>query len=360
MLCLNENMDVVSQPASLLKFATAPKTEGAPPSPSGPDRRDPDRAMQIQRGRDVADHFKRMETLSEVLEPIGMGVGVVSHAGELWQAAGSVAHSVSQGDLAGATVQANGLVKDVVDPEGGAGEFIHKAGQVMKATSLGVLGSMEIHQAVKNRDLSLGILGGAEVVMGLSAAAASLHQGGIALGLCAVSSVAKAGMMIARPQDYSRLQKVTTACEIGEAVGETLLEAGVAPLAALALRVGAPVVGGRCMPTTMPPRRAWTVPSIGPRPACAVARNPRPALHVALAWLGAPGGRHFVQACVEVSSGPRRAGRGTRSRPPRLLPGTVPRVAARAQPGGAPGPRRTGSRRRGRRSLHTSPRSRPC
>lgn len=236
-------MDVVLQPASLMSYAAPSRAAGGAVPPPDPDDRNVDRVVQLQRGRDMADHFKRLETLSEVVEPIGMAVGVAGHPGEIWRAMGDVAHSTAQGDFGTATSQANTLVKDVVHPEGGAGEVIHKAGLVMKAAGAGVLGGMEIQQAIKNRDLSLGILGGAEVTMGLSAAAACMHQGGLALGLVAVAAAAKTGMMIAHPEDYSRLQKVATVCEVAEAVGEGMLEAGVVPLAALALRVGAPIVG---------------------------------------------------------------------------------------------------------------------
>lgn len=234
-------MDVVSRPASLLKYAAPSGATTGSPVPTPLDERGGDRAARIQHGRDAADHFTRLETLAEVVEPIGMAVGVATHAGDVWKAVGDIAHNTAQGNFGAATAQTSDLVKNVADPEGGAGEFIHKAGQVMSAVSRGALGGMEIHQAIKNRDLPMGILGGAQVAMGLSAAAASLHLFGPALGLCALSAATKTGMMLARPDDYSRLQKVTTACEVAETVGETLLEAGIVPLAALALRVGAPI-----------------------------------------------------------------------------------------------------------------------
>lgn len=181
---------------------------------------------QIAAGRSLADKIKQRSTLVGLVEPAGMTVGLIGDFPATLDAVSSIGNAVLHGNFGLAGKELTDLVDRATHPEG-IGGAIYKSGLGLKAATEGFVGGLEIYQGVKNKDLFLGLMGVADMMSASASASVAVGQPMVGLGLSLAATASKTAMVIARPDQYSRIQKVKTVFDGAGAISSSLLKAGI-------------------------------------------------------------------------------------------------------------------------------------
>lgn len=183
-------------------------------------------ASTILEGRNLADKIKQRSTLVGLVEPAGIGLGVVTNPLENWQSVQLIAGAALSGNLGEAGKEVTQLVDRAMNPDGMAG-VVYKSGLGLRAAMDGMVGGLELYQGIKNDDKYLKWMGAADLVTGVSTAAVAVGQPIVGLGLGLTASAAKTYLVLRNPGEYSRIQKVKTLFDTAGCVSSGLLKAGV-------------------------------------------------------------------------------------------------------------------------------------
>ncbi len=181
----------------------------------------------VLKGRQLADTIKQRSTLVGLVEPAGIVVGLATQPAYTLDALGSIASSVFSGNLGAAGGGVSDLVDTAVHPHG-VGGIIYKSGLGLSAGINGLVGGMEIYQGVKNNDKPLALMGAADIASGAGSAALALGSPIVSLALSLSAAAGKTALVLARPKQFSRIQKAKTLFDAAGAVSSSVLKTGLA------------------------------------------------------------------------------------------------------------------------------------
>lgn len=217
-------------PASVQKpQPLTPHPGGPPPASAEPDPSPDDRS-----GRELIDLLKRRSSLLDLSDPLIITTGLALKPGQTLGDLKAIGSSLVAGDLGEAVGGIGELVDTAYRPEGALG-VAYRGGLALRAGVDGVIGAIEIREGIKQKDLYLGLMGGADIVGAASTASIAAGAPIAGLALSSVSSAAKVGMVLFRGESYSRIQKMDTLFDAAGAVVSTTLRTGLATVPALVL-----------------------------------------------------------------------------------------------------------------------------
>lgn len=207
-----------------------------PPGFKSPEKRpSPLRPEGLPDGKTAAqwaDLVKQRSTLVNLVEPAGVIVGYLSHPMMNLRTLADGGAALIKGDFGGAGEAVSTLVERGYNPDG-VGGAIYNSAQVIQTISGVAVGSLEVYAGVKNNDKYLTLMGGADLMGAAGNAALLANFDAASLGLSITSNVMKTGLVLAKPEQYSRTQKVKTILDASGAVASSMLKAGFLTLPAL-------------------------------------------------------------------------------------------------------------------------------
>jgi len=216
-------------PASrLLPCATGDASTSPPKEPASDAPTDPAR----KEARELIDTLKRRSTLVGAVQPVAMFAGLAEHPVQTWNALSGTVSSLAHGDLGAAGDQIGHLGTTITHPTGISGH-VYRSTLYLQTGVGAVVGGLEVYQGVKNKDKYLGILGGADILSAGSAFSFAMSGSAPAMGLGIASTITKVGLVLSRPKEYSRVQKVKVLMDAAGSVPSLMLKAGFLPLPAM-------------------------------------------------------------------------------------------------------------------------------
>ena len=222
-----------TSPASasqLRQIAGLPSGEAAPQEPvdgvASPQR------DEAEARQDLIDTIKRRSTLIGLVEPAAIFGSLALNGSETIHTVGDAASSLFHGDFGGAATEVQTLVGNAYHPNGVLGG-VYKVGVGAQAVTGAVVGGLEIRQGIKTKDHFQTMMGAADLVGASSIAAVALGNPTVGMGLGIACSAAKVGMVLYKPERYTRIQKVDTTFGALGAVTNGMMKAGVAVVPAL-------------------------------------------------------------------------------------------------------------------------------
>lgn len=186
---------------------------------------------------DIVDDIKARSTLVALVQPLAWVGQLASHPGQTGQILAQVGASVVGGDFGAAGASLGKLVDGAMHPTGIPATVYH-AGLYMQAGVDALVGGVELYHGVRDKNLALKLMGAADLVGASSSCVFALGSGGTALGLSVASNVARAALVLSRPDDFSRIQKAKTVFDGLASVSSSLMKAGIASVPALAGYIG--------------------------------------------------------------------------------------------------------------------------
>lgn len=187
---------------------------------------------EVENAREWADIIKQRSTLVGLVEPAGLTLGLVSDAGTNLRSLGTIASSALRGDFDTAGQEIGDLVDRATHPTGVAG-VIYSSGLFLKAGMDGLVGGLELYEGIRVKDKFLSMMGVADVVSGASHAVLAAGAPIAAMALSATAAAGKVALVVARPGEYSRIQKAKTFFDAAGAVSSSALKSGIAVMPAL-------------------------------------------------------------------------------------------------------------------------------
>lgn len=185
------------------------------------------------------DTIKSRSTLVGLVEPVGVAVGFVSQPMLNLRTLGEGASSIFKGDFGQAGEALNSLVGRAYDPHGIGGK-IYDSAQVISAVTGAAVGGLEIYAGLKTKNKYLAMMGGADLVGAAGTTATLMDANGLGLALSIASTATKTGLVLARPKEYTRTQKVKTLLDASGSLASAMLKNGflVAPALAVSAVAG--------------------------------------------------------------------------------------------------------------------------
>lgn len=172
------------------------------------------------------DFIKRRSTLTGLVEPAGVTIGLISNP---MLNLGSVAEAGSaliKGDFGGVGASLTEVVDRAYNPTG-VGGAIYSSALGITALTGAVVGGLEVYAGVQNDDKYLTMMGIADLVGASSNVSRLVDMDGVALGLATASTVAKTALVLCKPKQFSRTQKVKTMLDATGSVSSALLKSGM-------------------------------------------------------------------------------------------------------------------------------------
>ena len=179
-----------------------------------------------------ADVVKQRSTQVNLVEPAGVVVGYLSHPLMNLKTLADGGSALIHGNFGEAGEALGTLVDRGYNPTG-VGGAIYNSAQVIQTISGAAVGGLEIYAGIKSEDKYLAFMGGADLVGAAGNAALLMNLDGASLGLSIASNVAKTGLVLAKPEKYSRTQKVKSILDSSGAVASSMLKAGILTVPAL-------------------------------------------------------------------------------------------------------------------------------
>ena len=179
-----------------------------------------------------ADTVKQRSTLVNLVEPAGVVVGYLQNPIMNLKTLADGGSALFRGDFGGAGDALGTLVDRGYNPTG-VGGAIYNSAQVIQTVSGAAVGGLEVYAGIKSGDKYLAYMGGADLVGAAGNAALLMNMDGVSLGLSIASNVAKTGLVLAKPEKYSRTQKVKSILDSSGAVASSMLKAGILTVPAL-------------------------------------------------------------------------------------------------------------------------------
>jgi hypothetical protein len=179
-----------------------------------------------------ADTVKQRSTLVNLVEPVGVVVGYLSHPLMNLKTLADGGSALIRGDFGGVGDSLGTLVDRGYNPDG-VGGVIYNSAQVAQAVSGAAVGSLEVYAGLMNNDKYLAMMGGADLLGAAGNAALVANWDAASLGLSMTSNAAKMALVLGKPDKYSRTQKVKTILDSSGAVASSMLKAGFLTVPAL-------------------------------------------------------------------------------------------------------------------------------
>lgn len=173
-----------------------------------------------------ADLIKERSTLVGLAEPVGVVTGLLSQPMDNLRIVGDGASALVKGDMGGVNRSIDQISERALNPTGIPGGIYHSA-LVLRAASGLAVGGIEVYAGMKSKNPYLTAMGGADILGGLGTAALVGDLNGLALGLNLTATVAKTGLVLAKPKEYSRTQKVKTILDAGGSAASSMIKSGI-------------------------------------------------------------------------------------------------------------------------------------
>lgn len=183
--------------------------------------------------------FKRRSTLINLIDPTAMTLSLALRPVETGNAALGVVRSLLGGDTEQASQGLKGLVASAVNPQGNL-KHMYRGGQILGAVVDGGIGIMEMAEGLSSGNRYLTALGTADLIGGTASGVIAAGFPTVSLGFTVLSAAAKTGLVVARPQQFTRIQKAKTVFDAGSAVCHSMLRAQIAVVPAL---IGSALLG---------------------------------------------------------------------------------------------------------------------
>lgn len=218
--------------ATPVKIAVAPQLarprclpkRQAPPPPTPPDPH----LQQI-------DKLKQRSTIVNLLDPIGMTLGLAFTPTRSWGELQTIGTHLIHGQTGAAQTAVESLVHRAVNPAAPF-SYIYRAGQVAGAITDGTVGFLEIAHGVRTNNKPMMAMGVADMIGGTSSAVVAAGFPGTSLVMNITAATMKTGLVIARPHDFTQIQRMKTVFEAGFAVSSSMLRAGYGVVPALCIQ----------------------------------------------------------------------------------------------------------------------------
>ena len=202
------------------------RTQSAPaPRPPAP----PDKHLQ------QIDALKRRSTVINLLDPIGMTLGLACTPMETLGSLKTVGSSLLHGNTAAAQSVIEGLVHRAVNPVAPF-SYLYRGGQVAGAAIDGTVGGLEIAQGLRTNNNPMIAMGVADFIGGTSSAAVAAGFPGTSLAMTVAAAALKTGLVATCPQNFTQIQRMKTVFDAGFAVSTSMLRAGVFVVPALCIQ----------------------------------------------------------------------------------------------------------------------------
>ena len=179
-----------------------------------------------------ADLVKQRSTLVNLVEPAGVVVGYLSNPLMNLRTLADGGAALIKGDFGEAGDALGTLVERGYNPEG-VGGAIYDSAQAIQAVSGAAVGGLEVYAGLMNDDKYLAMMGGADLMSAAGNAALIANWDAAALGLSITSNVAKTALVLAKPEKFSRTQKVKSILDSSGAMASSMMKAGFLTVPAL-------------------------------------------------------------------------------------------------------------------------------
>ena len=197
----------------------------APPQPPSP----PDKDLAL------IDTLKRRSSLVNMLDPVGMTLGLVCTPGQTWGELSSIGTQLFHGHTGTAQSGIEALVHRAVNPTAPF-SYLYRGGQWAGAGIDGTIGALEIRQGIKSGNKPMVAMGVADFIGGTSSAAVAAGFPGTSLAMTVCAAALKTGLVACRPHEFSQIQRMKTVFDAGFAVSSSMLRAGVGVVPALCIQ----------------------------------------------------------------------------------------------------------------------------
>lgn len=174
---------------------------------------------------DWIDTIKQRSTLVGLVEPIGVGIGFVSHPLQNLGTLADGGAALLKGDFKGAGEAVSTIVDRAYNPDG-VGGAIYNSGLALKAISGAAVGGLEVYAGLKSDNKYLTMMGGADLLGAASQVANIADLNGLSMGLSLVSTGSKVALVLTKPKEFSRTQKVKTILDGSGSVASAMLKNG--------------------------------------------------------------------------------------------------------------------------------------
>lgn len=176
--------------------------------------------------------MKQRSTLVNLIEPAGVIVGYLSEPMTNLKTLAEGGSALIKGDFGGTGEALSTLVERGYNPKG-VGGALYNSAQAIQAVSGALVGGLEVYAGVKSKDKYLAYMGGADLMGAAGATALLANKDGLSFGLSVASNATRLGLVIAKPEKYSRTQKVKAVLDSSGAVASSMLKAGLLVVPAL-------------------------------------------------------------------------------------------------------------------------------
>lgn len=211
-------------PRRLPSGAEPPTPQPGPTPPSPPDK-----------NLELIDTLKRRSSLVNMLDPVGMTLGLVCTPGQTWGELSNIGGHLLHGQTGAAQTAVEGLVHRAVNP-GAPFSYLYRGGQWAGAGVDGAIGVLEIRQGLKTKNAPMVAMGVADYIGGTSSAAVAAGFPGASLAMTVCAAALKTGLVACRPHDFTQIQRMKTVFDAGFAVSSSMLRAGVGVVPALCIQ----------------------------------------------------------------------------------------------------------------------------
>ena len=212
---------------SSTKRPTVPKTP-----PAKPPQEPVEQTLPGEKAAEWADMVKRRSTLTNLVEPAGVVIGYLSNPLLNLQTLAEGGKALIKGDFGGTGKALGTLVERGYNPKG-VGGALYNSAQAIQAATGAVVGGLEVYAGIKSKYHYLTMMGGADLLGAASNTALLMNLDGAAVGLSIASTVGKTALVLAKPDKFTRTQKVKTILDSSGAVASSMLKSGFLVVPAL-------------------------------------------------------------------------------------------------------------------------------
>jgi hypothetical protein len=170
-----------------------------------------------------------------MVEPAATKLSLLLQPAATLSALTQVGQALNAGQLGVAQGHLEGLLHRGIHPPAPY-SYLHTSGQVLSAVVDGTIGGMEIAHGVNQGDPFMGMMGVADLLGGTASALAAAGSPGASLALTLVAAGARSTLVLTRPDDFSRVQKMKACFDAGAAVTLAMMRAGIAVVPALGIQ----------------------------------------------------------------------------------------------------------------------------
>lgn len=181
------------------------------------------------------DNLKRRSTVVNLLDPVGMTLGLAFTPTQTLGDLQTIGAHLVQGQTAAAQTAVEGLVHRAVNPVAPF-SYLYRGGQVAGAIIDGTVGYLEIAHGVRTNNKPMMAMGVADLIGGTSSAVVAAGFPTASLAMNVTAAALKTGLVMARPQDFTQIQRMKTVFEAGFAVSTGMLRAGYGVVPALCIQ----------------------------------------------------------------------------------------------------------------------------